>query len=118
MGNIRTASVKAAMARADATPEAVEQPQKRDRIDYLTFLDAIDAALARDDDGEATARIALMQTYATIWAAIGYGLWLLVEMLVRLIIAIVRLITGRGKEKQNVQLAPAPRRSRQQSSSR
>jgi hypothetical protein len=101
-----------AMERADATAEAIEAPPKRDRLEYLTLLDAIDAALARDDDGEATARIALMQTYATIWAAIGYGIWVLVELLVRLIVAIVHLVTRR-KEPPVVHVAATPRGRRQ-----
>lgn len=65
--------------------------------EYLTVLDAIDAALARRDDSD-DARVALIQAYATAWAAIGYGLWLVAELMIRLVLALVRLLLRRGRK--------------------
>lgn len=81
-------------------PAAVEPGRKPRRSgEYHTLLDAIDAALARRDDSD-DARVALIQAYATAWAAIGYGIWVVVELMIRMILAIVRLIR-RGRREDD-----------------
>ena len=100
MTRLRKAAVAAAMERADADAESVAHPPARD-TEYLTILDAVDAALARRDDGEATARVALIQAYATAWAALGYGLWVVLEICVRVIVAIARAIASPWRKRDD-----------------
>ena len=78
---------------------ATEEPEPSPGRDggYHNLLDAIDSALARRDDSD-TARVALLQAYATVWAAIGYGIWLFLELLIRLILAIVRALSRRRRD--------------------
>lgn len=59
--------------------------------DFHSILDAVDAAMARQDDSD-SARVAILQAYATVWAAIGYGLWLMVELMIRILLALWRLV--------------------------
>lgn len=73
---------------------AVKSQRPRRSEEYHTLLDAIDAALARRDDSD-DARVALIQAYATVWAAIGYGIWVVVELMIRVIVAIWKMIFRR-----------------------
>ena len=79
-------------------PAVVESRKPRRSEEYHTLLDAIDAALARRDDSD-DARVALLQTYATVWAAIGYGIWVVVELMIRLIVAILRFLFRRKRRR-------------------
>lgn len=95
-----------AMSRAEATPSDAARPAEADRLRYLEFgtmLNAIDAAIGREDDGSSDARVAIAQTYATVWAAIGYGIWVILELAIRLLVALWRLLFRRGKERRGAE---------------
>jgi hypothetical protein len=85
---IRAAS-KADLAEREDAALSGHAPRK---MEYLTLLEAIDAAIARRQGGDASVHAA--QVYATVWAVIGYGLWLAFELMFRVAALLIRWIAS------------------------
>jgi len=74
---------------------ALDRKRRAKAMSFGTLVGAVDAAIGRDadDDGHYYAA----STFAVVWAAIGYAVWVSAILTWRISVALFRLLFRRGK---------------------
>ena len=98
MSRLRKASIDLAReSRFGAESRRVSPPPtavtRRGRsLDMGTMIAAIDAAIGRDDD-DGSGEWYIASTFAVVWAALGYVVWIVLVLVARLVRVVVILVT-------------------------
>lgn len=74
------------------TPNDVEETRAADPSPYATILDRVDRALSREHAGDA--ELMLVQAFATVWAGLGWLLWVTLWLTWRVLAWAWRVLTA------------------------
>jgi len=87
---------------AETDPPANLSPERarRDKaMSMETMIGAVDAAIGRDNDGSDATYYAA-STFAVVWAAIGYVLWIMLVLSFRVLVATGRFVAHLFRRKE------------------
>jgi hypothetical protein len=75
----------------DDAPAAREARPSR----FATLLDRVDAATSREEAGDA--ELVLLQTFAVVWAVVGYVVWMTMWLVARVVVGVWRFVARRAR---------------------
>ena len=65
---------------------------------FHRLLDRIDSGLAREDQTDA--ETVALQTFATVWAALGYVIWIALLLTARVVVAVARALASPWRRRR------------------